>query len=207
VKFLADRALGNVRGPYRASDLEQTPVNGFVVYDVPDYLAGFTTGASSSALVSDKYAAIMAANPSLPNLLYQEFETLVRAGLPLSPASSQYLVGVNKRTALLPGGVLYFGPYGVIADPTTVYAGYSAYELTLSGREVVFSNPLPGELRMELTDSAGGMPKLGPVVPNKAVPAGSFTPSTFSPANVFYVRLSNVSSRTFTLSDFCLLWD
>jgi hypothetical protein len=204
MKFLASRASDQTYGPYRGLDPD-SPLSGYMVFDVPNSIDNFAPSSGVSNLVSEKYARTQQQFPALPNIIYEEFVSL-SAPYAGPPFSSGYAGAPKKRFVLREsGGFAFFGPY-VMPGPfvSSLAARFGAYlesfvaSSTESGT-FIDTNVTP-TIQLDITDTAGVVQQTMPY--DQVVPIAFFPGFPFT----FLIKVTNLSASRLTLSDFCLLW-
>ena len=125
-KFLVDRASGSIRSTH--DHPMNFSVSGKYVIDVPSDLQIRAESDVVAELLAEKVSRIQALHPSLPNAISDELlaAPLVDTGLGMS---SRYVTGPDKRTVILPGGVVWTTAIAVGASFSNVFARWYGFTL------------------------------------------------------------------------------
>jgi hypothetical protein len=126
-KFLVDRTDGKIRSTHE-HPLEFS-VSGRYVIDVPTFLQIRVDTDVVADLVTEKIDRYKALHPSLPNHLNDELLATPNIDTGVG-VGSRYQYGVDKRTAILPGGFVWTNAMvvgGVIGNVFPHWYGFSLY--------------------------------------------------------------------------------
>lgn len=125
-KFLVDRVDGKVRSTH------EHPLNfsisGKYVIDVLTSLQVRVDTDVVADLVTEKVDAYKALNPTLPNHINDELLVTpnIDTGIGIS---TRYVTGPDKRTAILPGGVVWTNTISVVSTLTQVFSHWYGFSL------------------------------------------------------------------------------
>ena len=215
-KFLVDRVDGKIRSTHE-HPLEFS-MSGKYVIDVPTALQVRVDTDVVTDLVTEKIDRYKAQNPTLVNHLNDEL--LAVPNVDVSPGmSTRMFAGPDKRTGILPGGVIWTNPMvvaGVFIQVFSHWYGFSLYsDPDVAGPDGPRPNPLlhnfnpvsaqfeeflPGKLKVDLYEDPGPIFKATLTPDTVQVVAGSG-------ANV-RLRIENLDpDRIWYLSDWLLLYD
>lgn len=191
-------------------------ISGMFVVDAPDSLELRASTSSLSTLLAAKVAAFKALYPSLTNDEYDE----MLAGSVYDPAlSNGALIGLNKRTCMIPGGTLFTGPGTYSAPPTGTnyflhHHGFFLYRQPADPTDTTppphrllynydpgsgFVEFNPSNIRVDICDGAGTPLEI--LTPNQQTAFSTWSASTYR------LKFTNLSSRRIFLSDWIFLMD
>ena len=207
MKVLVDSSAGTIRGTF--SEPLNFSISGHYIVDVPAAVNVEASSQSVSDLVSAKLGAFRTLHPLLVNSFSDEFLDAAKVD---SSMSTRIVTGINKRTAILPGGVLFTIPMTPIVGVTKVflhYAGFSVY------RDVGVPPSPPASKVLYNYDSAVGgfVDSTSSII--ASITDGAGTLSSTPPPDTEYAvgapspfRLSftNTTSKVMHMSDWVLLY-
>ncbi len=211
MKYLVDTTTGLIRGSYRP------PLNFSVssryVMDVPDSLGVQAQTSSVADLITAKLNGFQVAHPTLVGNVFDEL--LATPAVDIAQ-SSRILTGPNKRTAILPGGVLVTTVQTIAPSFTMVFGHWNLFTL-FSDPGPVTATPAPPRLLYNF--SAGVFAEIPPSIMTVEI-RNSINTSTLAtlapdtavnfaggPAFSFRLRFTNNDAlKTYHLSDWVLLY-
>ena len=125
-KFLVDRTDGKIRSTHE-HPLEFS-MSGKYVIDVPTSLQVRTDTDVVADLVNEKISQYKALHPTLPNHINDELLTTPSVDTGVG-VSIRYLTGSDKRTAILPGGVVWTNAIAVASTMGNVFPHWYGFTL------------------------------------------------------------------------------
>lgn len=216
MKVLVDRQTSLLRAAYKDGITFST--SGLFVVDFPDAADTEAFTQSLSGILTQKVNNFKTAHPSLPLAVSDELLTTAQVDTALS---SRYRTGVQKRTAIRPGGVLMTQPFAVgapLASITKVFFHFSLFTLYLDPGPASELKPQPSKLLYNYDPAVPGFaePSLSDVTCSLMNAAGNTALGTFTPDTEqsfvsalasFRVRFTNTSStKTYYVSDWLTLF-
>lgn len=213
MKFLVDSATNLVRGTYEAP--LNFSISGKYIIDVPDSIQVVASTTSSSDLITAKLnkLGVLSGIPS-NNQIFDEFlDTSKIDTAPPGTASTRFLVGPGKRTAIFPGGNLVTPSFSLTSGSAKVYFHYYAFLLShgsQTGSEPGkmlynyvdpsgFTDFVPSNFLVEIRNS-GNTATLLTVTPDVTVP------QVFAPGTNVRFRFTNLDTKTWHMSDWCFIY-
>ncbi len=211
MKFLVDRTTNNVQGRYLNNptnmdfsglNVINVPFDGFEFNSSPPILANLLS--QKTSFINDYVNNIFVYTASVSS----DFISAVPVN---STYSYLYRTGPNKRYSIKPNGYICIGSfpagYNFALSPVEFFCDYSAYiESFPSSGILPFGAPYKAinfgfnpftDITFTLVDSLG-------VTLQTLSPGQSISTTTYT--GDFFVLLTNNTSQTLTLSDFCLYW-
>lgn len=217
-KFLIDSEDDTIRSAHVAP--LDFSVSGRYVVDVPQNLEVVAPTNDRDALITEKVEAFK--KPQVANLPLDHHDELFASPNIDTALSSDYLIGPNKKTAMLPGGVLMTNPLVIAVTVSFCYVHWYGFTLKTdpgpqppspvpvqpppprlmynydpSTDTFVEFNPL--DVTVDVMDSAGTGVLLTPSV--DALTAFAFSPGSLR------LRFTNSSTETMYLSDWIFLYN
>lgn len=214
-EFIVDKSTNTVRSVHEFPVIFS--ISGKYVINVESSLRVFPDNDSVNDLIGQKVDAYKAlqTNPPLPNHYNDELITSPNID---TSNSSKYILGPQKRTALLPGGTIITNPFTFGTVVNNIFTHWHGFELFnkpntdtptgpsqvlygFSESQAAFSPFVPSVLVVHLVDA--------PLALTTEVPLVSDTKQTPSlVAGDYRLRFVNPSSTiTYFLSDWLILYD
>lgn len=208
MKVLVDTATSKIRGTYE-EPLEFS-ISGHYVIDIPSSIEVKTKTDVVSDLVTAKNSAFISSHPLCQNIFNDEYIT---TSLIDTTLSSRVFIGINKRTVILPGGVLFTTSLTPLVSVSRVFLHYSGFSIyrdagiapTPSVARMLYNfdplildfNPIvSGDITASVTNSAG----VFSYTPTPDIEYVSAAPSPFR------LSFTNNSTRPIHMSDWVFLY-
>ena len=152
-KILVDKQTDVIRGRYE--EPLDFSISGRYVIDLPEGFGINPQTDSVATLLQEKINTFIRLHPALPNFFYDE---LLAAPPPnIDPAlvahTQRYMVGPNKRTAILPGGSVTTNIITTIAGFSTVFLHLHGFILHSEPGSSLATHPEPSRLLYNHTGS------------------------------------------------------
>lgn len=214
-KALVDTAVGLIRGTYVEPLLFS--ISGRFVIDIPSQI-GIIPGDN---VVADLIAAKVAAFQGVSGLSNNVYDELLTSPNVDSANSNGVIIGPNKQTVILPGGMLLTNPIAAVPSTYTIYLhyyGFILYRAAVDPSDPTSATPGPSKMLYNYDPIVPGFAPFQNSTFTVSIAQAAFpftdiniptpdtrVPSVAIPAS-FRMKFINTSSEAFHLSDWILLY-